>query len=176
MVRRTPGCSTCRRSTRCATSATARSRPARFTDLHSWLKHQPGVPQVGLMDLGCACSHARPGSGNGFQDFDSVDAFISEASYDEDRLVSSALQSTALSRIGPAYRRGYWSRHSFDDSGHRCRPGPGSRCTAGVCPEWIHRPSDRRSGRAHLCRLRQQSHVRHAGQFAVRAAPAWRDL
>ena len=41
--------------------------------------------------------------------------YSSEASYEEDRLVFSALQTTALFRKDPADRRGHWSRHFADD-------------------------------------------------------------
>ena len=83
--------------------------------LHSRVEHQPGVSQVAFIGAGLRCSHsaAQPGArAAGFKNFDLVDVFLSEASYEEDRLVSSALQSTALSQIDPAHRRGYWSRHS----------------------------------------------------------------
>ena len=77
---------------------------------------------------------ARPGSrtnfAHEFQGFDvSNNVFSSEASYEEDRLVFSAVQSTALSRNDAAHRWGHWSRHFTDDGGHAVaqNPAPAAR-------------------------------------------------
>jgi len=156
--------------------------------LYPWVQHQSGVPPV--VDLGRVLHihrTARSGSYGPCTEapgFDASEDFSSEASY-EHGLVFRALQSTDLFAKDSTRPCKHCWKHcsrSVCGGGHRCCPNSDPRRpiadagSTGFRAEWIYDPSDCRSGRAHRQHDWQRSDVRHAGQSAIRAARARRDL